>query len=133
MLTLLSFPLVSEGSQYDRRVVRPKLLTTVGDEKGEGNVEGETVVTESYVFLDKSGLEDREWDFAEFKSEKLKKWTHAGYVFAGECSFCLCAEVPPPPHLPRGWSQLGKGGGAAVLFYAKQVELTMGMSRLRAW
>lgn len=77
--------MLSEGSQYDRRVVRPNLLTTVGDEKGEGNVEGELVVTESYIFLDKADLEFREWDFAEFKRDKLTKWTRAGYVFEGEC------------------------------------------------
>lgn len=77
-------PFLSEGSSYDRRVVRPKLLTKVGDEKGEGNVEGEQVITESYIFLDKDGLEYREWDFAEFKRDKLTKWTRAGYVFEGE-------------------------------------------------
>lgn len=75
----------SEGSQYDRRVVRPKLLTQVGDEKGEGNVEGEQVVTESYIFMREASLEDREWDFAEFKREKLRRWTRAGYVFEGKC------------------------------------------------
>ncbi|POS75487.1 hypothetical protein DHEL01_v206115 [Diaporthe helianthi] len=70
-----------EGSSYDRRVVRAKLLTKVGDEKGEGNVEGEQVITESYIFLNKGELEDKEWDFAEFRRDKLKKWTRAGYVF----------------------------------------------------
>ncbi|KAF3770839.1 hypothetical protein M406DRAFT_246373 [Cryphonectria parasitica EP155] len=70
-----------EGSQYDRRIVRPKLLDKVGDETGEGNVEGEQVITESYVFLDERDLEGREWDFAEFKRDKLKLWTRAGYVF----------------------------------------------------
>lgn len=77
-----------EGSAYDRRVVRPKLLTQVGDEKGEGNVEGEQIITESYIFLDKDWLEDKEWDFAEFRRDKLKKWTRAGYVFEGEFT-CL--------------------------------------------
>ncbi|ROV92616.1 hypothetical protein VPNG_09891 [Cytospora leucostoma] len=70
-----------EGSSYDRRVVRPKLLAHVGDDKGEGNVEGEQVITESYVYLDKESLEDKEWDFEEFRREKLKTWTRAGYVF----------------------------------------------------
>lgn len=73
-----------EGAAYDRRVVRPKLLTKVGNEKGEGNEEGEQIVTESYIFLDKDWLEDKEWDFAEFRRDKLKKWTRAGYVFEGE-------------------------------------------------
>lgn len=65
-------------------MVRPRLLTEVGDEEGKGNVEGEQVVTESYIFVAKDELEDREWDFAEFRREKLKKWTRAGYVFEGE-------------------------------------------------
>lgn len=60
------------------------LLTTVGDETGEGNVEGEQVITESYIFLVKDDLEFGEWDFAEFKRDKLKKWTRAGYVFEGK-------------------------------------------------
>lgn len=64
--------------------MRPRLLIEVGDEAGKGNVEGEQVVTESYIFMDTDQLEDREWDFAEFRREKLRKWTRAGYVFAGE-------------------------------------------------
>lgn len=74
-----------EGSQYDRRVVRPRVLVRAGPDEatGQGNVEGATVVTESYVFLDARELEDKEWDFAEFKREKLQKWTRAGYVFEG--------------------------------------------------
>lgn len=55
----------------------------MGDEAGMGNVEGEQVVTESYIFMDTEQLEDREWDFAEFRREKLRKWTRAGYVFEG--------------------------------------------------
>ncbi|ROW09079.1 hypothetical protein VMCG_02882 [Cytospora schulzeri] len=70
-----------EGSSYDRRVVRPKLLTQVGNDKGEGNVEGEQVITESYIYLDQGSLEDKEWDFQEFRRDKLKQWTRAGYVF----------------------------------------------------
>lgn len=73
-----------EGGQYDRRVVRPMLLVQAGDEAtGQGNVEGEQIVTESYIFLDTRDLEDKEWDFAEFKRDKLQKWTRAGYVFEG--------------------------------------------------
>lgn len=42
------------------------------------------MVTESYIFLNKKHLEFKEWDFAEFKRDKLTKWTRAGYVFEGE-------------------------------------------------
>lgn len=74
-----------EGSPYDRRVVRPRLLLKAGDEAtGEGNVEGEQIVTESYIYLNTHDLEDKEWDFAEFKRDKMQKWTRAGYVFEGK-------------------------------------------------
>lgn len=78
-----------EGSEYDRRVVRPRLLAEVGEEDGRGNVEGGVVVTESYIFLSEDRLEDKEWDFAEFRRDKLHKWTRAGYVFEGT----LCRAV----------------------------------------
>lgn len=91
-----------EGAQYDRRVVRPKLLTKVGNEQGEGNVEGEQVITESYIFLDKAWLEDKEWDFAEFRRDKLKKWTRAGYVFEGESSLILNRTWPVATMLTIG-------------------------------
>lgn len=89
-----------EGRQYDRRVVRPKLLVQVGDEAtGDGNVEGEQIVTESYIFLDTRELEDKEWDFAEFKRDKLQKWTRAGYVFEGRSGWGNDGWLPhSPPH-----------------------------------
>lgn len=73
-----------EGAQYDRRGVRPRALTTVGDEAGKGNVEGEEVQAETYVFVDEKELQDREWDFAEFKREKLRSWTRGGIGFEGK-------------------------------------------------
>ena len=75
-----------EGHQYERKTVKARLLTKVGDDEGKGNIEGEEVECEVYVFLAPEELEDREWDFAEFKREKLKQWTRAGYVFEG--AFC---------------------------------------------
>lgn len=94
------------------------LLTKVGDEKGEGNIEGEQVITESYIFLDKGDLEFGEWDFAEFKRDKLTKWTRAGYVFEGEYF----------PH---------QEGAASISFLTRvvlhvQVDLTL-KNRLRSW
>lgn len=50
-----------EGSQYVRKTVQVKLLTKVGNTKGEGNVEGEERSAEVYVFLDARELEDQEW------------------------------------------------------------------------
>lgn len=60
------------------------MLTKVGDENGEGNVEGDEVVTESYIFLDKDDLDLGEWDFAAFKRDKLGNWTGPD-VEDGEC------------------------------------------------
>ncbi|KAK4127414.1 hypothetical protein N657DRAFT_641404 [Parathielavia appendiculata] len=70
-----------EGSQYERRTVTVKLLEKLGNLKGEGNVEGEERTAEVYVFLNKNDLEEQEWDLEEFRRDKLKYWTRAGYVF----------------------------------------------------
>lgn len=83
----MPFP-VSEGDQYDRRVVRPKLLNQVGDASGEGNVEGDEIVTESYIFVDRTEVEPGEWDFAAFKRDKLVDWTRDDDDFASE-SVCF--------------------------------------------
>ncbi|RYP58985.1 hypothetical protein DL769_008737 [Monosporascus sp. CRB-8-3] len=70
-----------EGSEYERRTVKVRLLTKVGNDKGEGNVEGEEVECETYVFMSPQYLEDREWDFEEFRTQKMKKWTREDYGF----------------------------------------------------
>ena len=55
---------IFEGDEYERVVVKPKILTKVGDEGGEGNVEGDEVEAETYVWSSKSSrLEEGEWDF----------------------------------------------------------------------
>lgn len=57
-----------EGDQYDRIKVRPRLL----DQSGQGMCELET---ETYVWIDKEvGLEEGEWDFEEFRREKMRRW-----------------------------------------------------------
>ncbi|KAJ9148226.1 hypothetical protein NKR23_g5179 [Pleurostoma richardsiae] len=73
-----------EGSDYERRKVKVRLLTKVGDDKGHGNEEGEEVTADTYIFLDKNELENKEWDFEEFRREKMQIWTRAGYIF-DEC------------------------------------------------
>lgn len=56
-------------------MVKVKILTTVGDEAGKGNVEGEEVECETYVWQAGSHhLEDASWDFAQFQREKLSYW-----------------------------------------------------------
>ncbi|KAJ2992290.1 hypothetical protein NUW58_g2215 [Xylaria curta] len=71
-----------EGSEYERKTVRARLLSKVGDDKGNGNVEGEEVECEVYVFKNQGELEDREWDFEEFRTQKMKKWMREDYGFA---------------------------------------------------
>ncbi|KAF2716535.1 hypothetical protein K431DRAFT_13249 [Polychaeton citri CBS 116435] len=69
---------IFEGDQYAREKVKVKILTTVGDEKGEGNVEGEEVEAETYIWIaPKHELEEVEWDFAEFQREKMRFWVGA--------------------------------------------------------
>ncbi|KAI2473783.1 BtrG-like protein [Annulohypoxylon bovei var. microspora] len=70
-----------EGSEYERRTVKARLLSKVGDDKGRGNVEGDEVECEVYVFNSPDRLEDREWDFKEFRAHKMKKWTREDYGF----------------------------------------------------
>lgn len=61
-----------EGDEYERKNVKARLLTKVGDETGEGNVEGEEVEAETYVWIaGEERLEDEEWDFAEVSSSLL--------------------------------------------------------------
>ncbi|TGJ86463.1 hypothetical protein E0Z10_g2319 [Xylaria hypoxylon] len=70
-----------EGSEYERKTVKARLLSKVGDDKGNGNVEGEVVECEVYVFNNPTQLEDREWDFEEFRTQKMKNWTREDYGF----------------------------------------------------
>ncbi|KAF3022977.1 hypothetical protein E8E14_009659 [Neopestalotiopsis sp. 37M] len=71
-----------EGSEYAREKVRVRLLTKVGDDDGKGNVEGDDEVeTDVYVFKHPESLEDREWDFHEFRTQKMKNWTREDYGF----------------------------------------------------
>ena len=66
---------IFEGDQYVREKVKPKLLTKVGNENGEGNVEGEEVEAETYIWTPGDGeLEEKEWDFGEFQREKMQYW-----------------------------------------------------------
>ena len=67
---------IFEGPEYRRESVKPRLLTKVGDEAGAGNVEGEEVQAETYIWSADLAdeLEDREWDFFEFQREKMRFW-----------------------------------------------------------
>ena len=69
---------IFEGSEYRRAKVKARILDHVGHKGGEGNVEGEEVEAETYIWCsDPRGLEDQEWDFAEFQREKMRFWVGA--------------------------------------------------------
>ncbi|EFX02502.1 disease resistance protein [Grosmannia clavigera kw1407] len=64
---------VFEGSEYDRVSVQVQ-------------VDGQDapVTAQVYVFKNAARLERREWDFDEFRREKMHSWTRADYTFTGE-------------------------------------------------
>jgi len=41
----------------------------------------EEIETEVYVYKDPTHLEDREWDFEEFRTQRMKLWTREDYGF----------------------------------------------------
>jgi hypothetical protein len=69
-----------EGSMYERQKVIVKLLRNVAVQENVSDsnlvrVEGDEVEAETYVWKDPVGyLEDREWDFDDFKKTKMKEW-----------------------------------------------------------
>ena len=69
---------IFEGSEYARRGVRVRILEE--GRAGEGLVEcGEEVKAQTYIWIAGAGLlEEREWDFEEFRREKMRFWVGAG-------------------------------------------------------
>lgn len=67
---------IFEGDQYAREVVKARLLTGDG---AAGNVEGgQEVQCETYVWIaGAEELEDGEWDFEQFRREKMRFWVGA--------------------------------------------------------
>ncbi|KAH7032897.1 uncharacterized protein B0I36DRAFT_320295 [Microdochium trichocladiopsis] len=75
-----------EGDEYVRETVKVRLLPKPGGSKGQegesnGKAEDEVVETEVYVYKDPAHLEDREWDFEEFRTQRMKLWTREDYGF----------------------------------------------------
>ncbi|KAI6825862.1 hypothetical protein KC315_g7905 [Hortaea werneckii] len=74
---------IFEGSEYRRDKVTVHLLKEVGDASGTGNVEGDAVEAETYIWIsDPSDLEEGEWDFQQFQEQKMRFWV--GSEGAGE-------------------------------------------------
>ena len=76
---------VFEGDQYERDRVQCRLLIDDAMERSAST--GQSVNTETYVWKDKrmgrNGLQEREWDFDEFRREKMRRWV-GDQVYAGE-------------------------------------------------
>ena len=73
-----------EGSEYIKETVEVKLLT----KEGEKMIEGETKKTSVYVFNQPEYLEKREWDFEEFREQKMQEWTRGEWSFGEGRLFC---------------------------------------------
>ena len=89
---------IFEGSEYERRTVDVD-ITVEGVKK--------TVKAQVYVFTNPGRLEHREWDFDEFRREKMHRWARADLTFAGEqkdsshCPvYCVLTRVEPDPNNP---------------------------------
>lgn len=66
-----------EGSEYERRTVKVQVLVKDGGEEVLGPEKSASV----YVFLKPNELERGEWDFEEFRREKMKLWTRGDWAF----------------------------------------------------
>jgi hypothetical protein len=85
---------IFEGSEYERRKVKVRLLVRdIRDSSGQAGelsnvekyVEGEELETETYVFTaDEASLEEGEWDLADFKRSKLRRWVGEHEEYEGE-------------------------------------------------
>ncbi|KAI7539613.1 hypothetical protein KC331_g9652 [Hortaea werneckii] len=69
---------IFEGAEYRRDKVTVHLLKEVGDASGTGNVEGDAVEAETYIWISDPGdLEEAEWDFQQFQEQKMRFWVGA--------------------------------------------------------
>lgn len=76
---------IFEGPEYKREKVKIRVLDKVGNDVGQGNVEGDQVEVETYIWIaGNEALEDCEWDFAEFKREKLRSWVYVDDHYGGK-------------------------------------------------
>ncbi len=71
-----------EGREYERRRVKINLLK---EHQCNQQLKGGCDVIEAFVYVygDAEALEEGEWDFDEFRREKMLKYTRAGYAFEG--------------------------------------------------
>ncbi|GAB7360571.1 hypothetical protein MBLNU230_g0456t1 [Neophaeotheca triangularis] len=107
-----------EGPEYGRYAVKARVLEEVGEGGGEGNVEGDEVEADTYVWeAGEARLEAREWDFAEFQREKMRFWTGE----AGQREFAV-AEVDEAVAELEAKTYDGTGGRGVNGHIGKQLE-----------
>ena len=71
---------IFEGDEYTREKVKVKLLV----QDGEKEVEGEERQSETYIFTaPEARLEKTEWDYEEFRREKLWRWASTNEEYEG--------------------------------------------------
>lgn len=93
-----------EGDQYSRIKVRPQLL----DKDGKSTTE---VEAETYVWIDKEvGLEDGEWDFEEFRIEKMGRWVGYDEEYGGELRPSILGAWLWYGHRRKRLTSFGRGG-----------------------
>lgn len=63
-----------EGSEYERKKVKVRLL------EGESASEGEEKDVVAYIFLFPERLERGEWDFEQFRKDKMAYWARGDWV-----------------------------------------------------
>lgn len=71
---------IFEGDQYDRKHATAYHAEFLPGSEGKASPKGEGVEVMTYVWKAKylDGLEDGEWDFEEFRREKLVNWVGGG-------------------------------------------------------
>ncbi|KAI9834568.1 MAG: hypothetical protein M1819_002944 [Sarea resinae] len=109
---------IFEGDEYTRKKVPVRILTAVGDETGEGNVEGEEVEADTYIWIEgKDKLEEEEWDFSEFQKEKIRRWVGEDDEFAGRPSIL---EVDDAVRAQGGDPTGGRGWNGSITNQLKE-------------
>jgi hypothetical protein len=84
-----------EGDEYERICVGVMVLEHANRTEGDGKelVEGDQVEADTYVFIGGEDLlEKKEWDYEEFRREKLSNWAATSEEYAGELFYSLLRE-----------------------------------------
>ncbi|KAK0101366.1 hypothetical protein ONS95_006541 [Cadophora gregata] len=90
---------IFEGDEYTRVKVTVKLLVQDGDKE----VEGEERETETYIFTaPEERLEKAEWDYEEFRREKLWRWASTNEEYEEVDAAVSAAAARQDGHDPTG-------------------------------